>query len=241
MAIDKIHILIIKQIKSARVYLLSIWLKMKEQIIELYKKYVLTHNQRPDNVFQFVEFGAITEADFYAHFAGLNAVEEEFYSGWFTQAFEQCTSSEPWMNYSVREKLLAIHYTFIEVLKPHRTLITWLADQDVKQLPKWPSYLNKLHGTFKILVQPVIDEGLDTRELAQRKFIDEQYIQAVWINLLFVLKFWINDRSSGFEKTDEAIEKSVNMNVDLLSKSAWDSAVDFGKFLFQQSPFMSKK
>jgi ubiquinone biosynthesis protein COQ9 len=47
------------------------------------------------------------------------------------------------------------------------------------------------------------------------------------------LKFWIDDTSNAFEKTDAAIEKSVNLAMDLMGKSPLDAALDFGKFLFQ--------
>jgi hypothetical protein len=82
-------------------------------------------------------------------------------------------------------------------------------------------------------MKSIIHEGLDSKELAERKYIDEKYVDGLWINFLFILKFWIEDTSNGFEKTDAAIEKSVNLAMDLMGKSALDAALDFGKFLFQ--------
>jgi hypothetical protein len=43
----------------------------------------------------------------------------------------------------------------------------------------------------------------------------------------------MDDTSNAFEKTDAAIEKSVNLAMDLMGKSPLDAALDFGKFLFQ--------
>ena len=40
-------------------------------------------------------------------------------------------------------------------------------------------------------------------------------------------------KSKSFEKTDAAIEKSVNLIMELMGKSALDSMFDLGKFLFQ--------
>jgi hypothetical protein len=51
--------------------------------------------------------------------------------------------------------------------------------------------------------------------------------------LLFVTDFWLKDKSPGFEKTDEAIERSLNLAFDLMGKSPLDSMLEFGKFLFQ--------
>ena len=47
----------------------------------------------------------------------------------------------------------------------------------------------------------------------------------------FILNFWAKDSSAGFEKTDEAIEKGVNVTFDLFEKSALDSILDYGKFM----------
>ncbi|MFN9518224.1 MAG: TetR/AcrR family transcriptional regulator, partial [Bacteroidota bacterium] len=56
---------------------------------------------------------------------------------------------------------------------------------------------------------------------------------ALWANLLFVMGFWLKDSSNAFEKTDEAIERSVNLAFDLMGRSPLDSMIEFGKFLFQ--------
>ena len=63
--------------------------------------------------------------------------------------------------------------------------------------------------------------------------MDDKYADGLWVNFVFIINFWLKDNSKGFEKTDEAIERSVNLAFDLMGKSALDAALDFGKFLFQ--------
>jgi hypothetical protein len=41
----------------------------------------------------------------------------------------------------------------------------------------------------------------------------------------------VNDSSAGFEKTDEAIEKGVNVTFDLFQRSPIDNLFEYGKFL----------
>jgi hypothetical protein len=48
------------------------------------------------------------------------------------------------------------------------------------------------------------------------------------------MKFWLEDTSSSFEKTDIFIEKSVNTSFDLLDIKPLKSIIDFGKFLFKE-------
>jgi hypothetical protein len=55
------------------------------------------------------------------------------------------------------------------------------------------------------------------------------------MHFMFILQFWAHDESANFEKTDAAIEKSVNLAFDLIGKGILDNALDFGKFLYQNS------
>jgi len=57
----------------------------------------------------------------------------------------------------------------------------------------------------------------------------------------FVLNFWIKDQSAGFEKTDEAIEKGVNVTFDFFQRSPIDNLLEYGKFLAQNAGFSMSK
>jgi hypothetical protein len=48
------------------------------------------------------------------------------------------------------------------------------------------------------------------------------------------LKFWLDDDSAAFEKTDIYIEKSVKASFELLNVAPLDSLIDFGKFIFKE-------
>jgi len=48
------------------------------------------------------------------------------------------------------------------------------------------------------------------------------------------MKFWMDDDSAGFEKTDMAIEKSVNTIFDVFDNTPLDAVLDFGKFLWKE-------
>ena len=48
------------------------------------------------------------------------------------------------------------------------------------------------------------------------------------------IKFWIDDTSKAFEKTDVFIEKSVNTSFDLIDTTPLKSLIDFGKFIYKE-------
>lgn len=60
------------------------------------------------------------------------------------------------------------------------------------------------------------------------------FSEAVWLQLLFLLKFWKDDNSAKFESTDVAIEKSVNTLFDLFDTSPIERVFDLGKFLWKE-------
>lgn len=54
------------------------------------------------------------------------------------------------------------------------------------------------------------------------------FAEAVWIQFLFLLKFWANDNSPAFESTDVAIEKSVNTAFDVFDNTPWNESLILG-------------
>ncbi|MBX9806916.1 MAG: TetR/AcrR family transcriptional regulator, partial [Flavobacteriaceae bacterium] len=65
--------------------------------------------------------------------------------------------------------------------------------------------------------------------------IQEKAIQeSAWIQFLITMKFWLDDESPAFEKTDIFIEKSVKASFELMNITPLDSLIDFGKFLFKE-------
>jgi hypothetical protein len=53
------------------------------------------------------------------------------------------------------------------------------------------------------------------------------------------MKFWLDDTSPSFEKTDIFIEKSVNTSFDVLNIQPLKSVIDLGKFLFKEKMHMN--
>ena len=93
-----------------------------------------------------------------------------------------------------------------------------------------PEVLADVKRIFENFADTTIREGLDKGELADRKFFSKRYKDALWVQFGVILNFWINDSSSGFEKTDEAIERGINVTFDLFERSTLDNLIDYGKF-----------
>ncbi len=96
-----------------------------------------------------------------------------------------------------------------------------------------PEYIKGFKTSFESFFESIADEGKGKGEVASRPVIDRRYPRLFWLHMGFILLFWKSDDSPDFEKTDAAVEKSVNLAFDLIGKGAVDSAIDFAKFIYQ--------
>ena len=148
------------------------------------------------------------------------------------ETIENLNAEESFLEYSSREKLLALYFTLIEVLKVNRSY----AMMDLQKMKKGdmkPSFLEAFKMKFHKFVDEILLQGKETEEIIDRPIIGDRYAEGLWVQTLFILQFWAYDESKDFEKTDAAIEKAVNVAYDLMGKSPLDSMFDFAKFLFQ--------
>ncbi len=189
---------------------------MSNDLIKQYINHTLEHNKSPESVYLFAKAVGMEEKEFYNHYSSLSSLEADIYKNWFENAFKTCADSETWAAYSAREKVLAVFFAFIEEAKNYRSFTVYLKNRDIVKLPRWPKYLNELHAVFTEKMKPILTEGISTSEIQERKYLDEKYVSGLWLNFLFVFAFWLNDNSKGFEKTDESIERSVNLAFDLM-------------------------
>ena len=81
----------------------------------------------------------------------------------------------------------------------------------------------------------LIDAANAEKTLKITKQSPKIFSEGAWVQFLFLLRFWMNDGSPGFEKTDMAIEKSVTTIFDVFDNTPINNLVDFGKFLYKEN------
>jgi AcrR family transcriptional regulator len=205
----------------------------RAKIINGYIEYVLENGQEPASIFKFSKELKMKEEDFYSFFTSFDGIKSAVWGQLFDNTIQNLESQEVYKEYSAREKLLGFLFTLVEELKKNRSyLISLYADhKDLKKL--LPKEVKSFKSKFKDFANEIILEGKETEEIASRPIISDRYDEALWLQVWFVFQFWLNDSSPAFEKTDAAIEKSVNLAFDLMGKSAFDTFIDFAKFLYQ--------
>jgi hypothetical protein len=88
-------------------------------------------------------------------------------------------------------------------------------------------------NAFIDYARDLLAEGRESKEVEPRPFLTDRYPNALWGQTLYLLDFWLRDVSKNFEKTDTAIEKTVNTSFDLIGRSPLDSLFDLAKFMYQ--------
>lgn len=209
------------------------------QIKDAYIDYVLTHDEEPKSVYAFVKKLKITETAFYDHFTSFASIEKHIWVEITVETITTIKQQSVWMEFSSREKLLSFFYSYFENLKSERSFIVYSLKKNDSKFST-PSALSGVKPIFEHFAEEAITEGLETGELADRKFFAKRYKDALWIQFAFIVNFWINDSSEGFEKTDEAIEKGINVTFDLFQRSPIDSLLEYGKFLSRNGKFSEK-
>lgn len=208
----------------------------QEKIRQAYTEYVLDNGKEPESVYAFCKKLKIKEEDFYDEYSSFPQIESEIWKALFIEARSAAEREEVYQNYSVREKLLAFLYTWIETLKKNRSYILKSYEGFEKPIyTKRNVQLVDFKASFYDYLNELLMEARETREVEQRPIpqLMQRYPDLFWAKTLFILDFWIKDTSKSFEKTDTMIEKTVNTAFDLLGRSPLDSLFDLGKFIFQ--------
>ncbi len=201
------------------------------KITAAYIDYILTKGRKPTSVYEFISKLKIEEQEFYNHFNSFEVLEKNIWSGFVQTTLDTLSVSEEYNSYPVKEKLLTFYYTLVEVLKKNRSYILVSSEHGAEMLRN--NILSKIREVYKEYVTQLMADGTESGEVVKRPYIADKYPEGFWLQLLFVIRFWIKDDSQGFEKTDAAIEKAVKLSFDLIGPGAVDSLFDMAKFLYQ--------
>ena len=202
-------------------------------IIEKFMNDVLQENQEPKNVYVFCQKHGIEESEFYTFFGSIGSLKQSIWLKFFENTTQTIIQDSKFSEYSNKNKLLTLYFTFFEVLTLNRTYILFYF-KDKKEGLSNLSNLKSLRTEFK----KFIEENCSRKEnIISEKFTkvtQSAYAEGAWMQFLFLLKFWLDDTSKGFEKTDVLIEKSVNTVMDLMQTKHLENIVDLGKFLWKE-------
>jgi hypothetical protein len=141
--------------------------------------------------------------------------------------------SEDFQSFDARNKLLSFYFTFFENLTANRSYVVFALHQHKNKL-KQLAVLSDLKHSFTNFIDTLEIETIDLKQEKIQNFQNKTLKESAWFQLLITIKFWLDDTSAAFEKTDIFIEKAVNTSFDLVNIKPLESLIDLGKFLFKE-------
>ena len=196
-------------------------------------EYVLDYNEEPKSVYKFSKDNNFEESEFYKNFTSFESIKNEIFTAFLENTIELLHKSAEFESYNARNKLLSFYYTFFEILMANRSYVVYALEHQKNKLEVLKS-LKGLKTGFSKFIDSLMIEKLDLKEERLEKLQERALNESAWIQLVITMKFWLDDTSPAFEKTDLFIEKSVNTSFDLMNITPLKSVIDLGKFLFKE-------
>jgi hypothetical protein len=202
------------------------------QLLTYYMEDVM-EEESTDNIYKFCKKHGIQETAFYAHFSSIEQLKQQIWVTFFTNANETLTADASFTGYNDTNKLVSLYFTLFEVFTLNRSYITCVLPNTLEAL-KNVNQLKGLRSSFKTFINESLNHKSpsfipDQLSSFTQPLVNESY----WVQFLFILQFWLNDTSKGFEKTDVLIEKLIHTSQELSNSKPMESLVDLGKFLWK--------
>ena len=201
-------------------------------LISMYMNHVLENNENPKSVYSFAKSNNFEESIFYQYFGNFEALEQSIFKAFFDNTIAVLEKNEDYNGFDARNKMLSFYFTFFEILTANRSYVVH-ALEGSKNL-KGLKTLTKLKHTFADYIDTLDIETISIKEKRLEQIQDKALQESAWIQLLITIKFWLDDTSASFEKTDIFIEKAVNASFDIIDIKPIKTVMDLGKFLFKE-------
>jgi hypothetical protein len=205
----------------------------KDVIISAYMEYILVHEKSPKSVYKFSKEHAMTEAEFYRFFGSFENLQQGIWSAFFDNAMKLGQKTPEYATFNNQEKMLTFFFTFFELLTANRSYAIFALQQHGDMM-KNLSQLKALRSNIKEFAATLINQKNEEKSYKILKQPVSVFSEGAWLQTLFIMKYWMEDNSSSFEKTDVVIEKSVRAIFDVFETTPLESILDFGKFLWKE-------
>lgn len=205
----------------------------KDDIVSKYMNEVLEKGEKPKSVYQFAKHNHFTEAEFYTFFGTLESLEKEIFRLFFENSVNLLHQHVDYPQYDMKNKMLSFYFTFFEILTANRSYVLQSLKLDRNPLKNLVQ-LTTLREAFKNYVSEILTDDYRLEQEKLQKYQEKAIQESAWLQLMMTIKFWMDDDSAAFEKTDIFIEKSVNASFELMNVAPLNHLIDFGKFLFKE-------
>jgi hypothetical protein len=203
----------------------------ENSIISIYMAEVLENNQEPLNVYSFCKKHKIEESLFYSYFGSIKALKQIIWKKFIENVDNVTRENTSFSSYNQKDKLLTFYFSLFEIFAMNRSYIIFTLESEKNQLNNIMQ-LKEFRKSFKLFIEENIESPFKNDKIAN--YAIPVMNEGVWIQFIFILKFWIDDTSPSFEKTDILIEKTITTSSLLMDQKPLESLFDLAKFLYKE-------
>ena len=203
----------------------------ENSIISIYMAEVLENNQEPLNVYSFCKKHKIEESLFYSYFGSIKALKQIIWKKFIENVNTVTRENTLFSSYTRKDKLLTFYFSLFEIFTMNRSYIIFTLESEKNQLNNIMQ-LKEFRKSFKLFIEENIESPFKNDKIAN--YATPVMNEGVWIQFIFILKFWIDDTSPSFEKTDILIEKTITTSSLLMDQKPLESLFDLAKFLYKE-------
>lgn len=208
----------------------------EEKITKGYIEFELLNGRAPHSVFELTKKIKIEESIFYQIFGNLEQVQQSIPLNLLKKTLAIMDEDPQYGSFSAREKLLSLYFTLFEQFQTQRSYLL-LKYNDLRKAPQTMKDWKLFFEEMETRVENILSDGKISDEIKDRPIIGNHFAKGFKVVFTYLFRVWMNDDSVEFANTDAAIEKTVNLSVDMLGTSPLDSMLDFGKFALKTKIF----
>lgn len=205
----------------------------QDQIVDWYMEEQLTADHVSQSIYAFAHKHEFSESEFYKHFNSFEQLEKEIFALFCSKSLELLAASKEYDQSQSKHKLLGFYFTFFEFLTANRSYVVLKLNGQGNHLGTL-KVLSGLRQTFLTFAKSLALEPIDFKNETVNRVRDRGVAESLWVQLLMTIKFWLEDESKGFEKTDLFIEKSIKAQFELMDIAPMQSVFDLAKFLWKE-------
>ncbi len=205
---------------------------LSDKIVEGFIDFVNENGENPKSVAHLCKNLKIQESDFYESFSDVDQIEQHVPLKIWQDTLASLSEQEFYQSSTEQEKVLSVMYGFFEHAKSYRSYLLLKYKNNHNPIEKIKSMEAFRKSVMEYFDSLNLETALPKMGMPMMdKLGDKAVSLTLFSNFVFIFNFWINDKSSQFEKTDALIEKVFTLSFDLMDPTVLNKVLDLGKFL----------
>lgn len=168
----------------------------------------------------------------YEYFSNRRNVLDFFYESLILEYLESIKKIEKYSSYTLSEKLGNLALTMIDLMDPYREFVRQTYKKMIVCSSRDTSFEKMLREQLKVIYETDTHQSRLSSALNSRPLY-----KAGTFNFHLLIRFWLKDKSIGYQKTMELIDKWTAFIEEIHYSSILDRGFDVAKFILYNSPF----